>query len=120
MVLIAIGICIGQRHVVIEVAEHLPGADLALLIAVAAGGIAHLQFRRVVAGVADVIDGAAQCQRAAIKAVGAAQHFDVIDPQRFEQLIRRAARAGQRQAIEHRVQPRRMSARRAVDARATH
>ncbi|MNP34460.1 hypothetical protein D3C76_1277480 [compost metagenome] len=42
VILIAVGAGIGQGHVVVEVAQHLPGTDLALLIAVAARGVAHL------------------------------------------------------------------------------
>ena len=116
VVLIAVGVGIGQRHVVIEIPQHLPGADLALLIAMAAGGVAHLQLRRGVTGVADVIDSAAQRQRAAIETVGAAQHFDMVDPQRLKQFIRRAAGAGEGQAIQHRVQPRGVGTGCAVDA----
>ena len=116
VVLIAVGVGIGQRHVVIEISQDLPGADLALLIAMAAGGVTHLQFRRGVTGVADVIDSAAQRQRTAIEAIGAAQNFDMLDPQWLEQFIRCAAGAGEGQAIQHRVQPRGVGAGRAVDA----
>ncbi|MNP45138.1 hypothetical protein D3C76_1390380 [compost metagenome] len=67
----------------------------------------------------DVIDRATQGQGASLHAVGAAQHFGAAQPQWFEQFIGCAARAGQRQAVEHRVDTGRMTARRAVDARAT-
>lgn len=84
VVLIAIGARIGHRHVVVEVAQHLPGADLPLLVAVATGYVAHLQQRRIVASVADVVDGTAQCQSAAVKTIGAAQHLYMVEPQRLE------------------------------------
>ncbi|MNE18000.1 hypothetical protein D3C80_1110020 [compost metagenome] len=42
MVLIAVVIGIGQGQVVVQVAQHLAGADLALHIAVAASFVAHL------------------------------------------------------------------------------
>ncbi|MNI27198.1 hypothetical protein D3C73_809260 [compost metagenome] len=105
VVLIAIGIGVGQGQVVVKVTQYLAGADLPLLIAMAARCIAHLQAGCRVAGVADVIDGTAQRQGTAIKTVGAAQHFHMLDPQRFEQFVRCATGAGQRQAVEHRVQP---------------
>ncbi|MNF76968.1 hypothetical protein D3C84_590950 [compost metagenome] len=117
VILIAVGAGIGQGHVVVEVAQHLPGTDLALLITVAACRVAHLQFRRVVAGMANVVDGPAQGQCAPVETVGAAQHFHMIEPQRLQQLVGRAARAGQRQTVEHGVQPRGMGARCTVDPR---
>ncbi|MNG02992.1 hypothetical protein D3C84_860490 [compost metagenome] len=55
------------------------------------------------AGMSDVIDGAAQGEGAAVETVGTAQDFGAAQPQRFEQLVRCAARTGQRQAVEHRV-----------------
>ena len=119
VVLVAVCAGIGRGHVIIEVAQHLPGADLALLIAVAAHGVAHLQQRCVVAGVADVIDGAAQGQCAPVETVGAAQHFHMVEPQRFQQFVGCAARTAQRQTVEHGVQPRGVGARCTVDSRAT-
>lgn len=55
VVLIAIGVRVGQRHVVVEVAQHLPRTDLTLLICTACF-ITHLQRCSVVAGVSDVVD----------------------------------------------------------------
>ena len=60
MVLIAVGVGVSQRDVVIEIPEHLSGTDLAFLIAVAACFVAYLQRCGIVAGMGDVIDGAAQ------------------------------------------------------------
>ncbi|MNN64179.1 hypothetical protein D3C81_1796060 [compost metagenome] len=67
----------------------------------------------------DVIDRTAQGQGATLHAIGTAQYFGAAQPQGFEQFVRRAAWAGQWQAVEHRVDTRSMAARRAVDARAT-
>ncbi|MCY1413240.1 hypothetical protein D9M71_286670 [compost metagenome] len=117
VVLIAVGVGVGHGHVVIEGAEHLSGADLALLIAVTARCVAYLQLRRVVAGMADVIDGPAKSQGAPVESVGAAQHLHVVEPQRFQQFIGRAAGAGQRQTVEHGVQPRGMGTRCTIDPR---
>ncbi|MCY1396348.1 hypothetical protein D9M71_113170 [compost metagenome] len=117
VVLVAVGVCVGHGHVVIEVTQHLSGADLTLLITVTARCVAYLQLRRVVAGMTDVIDGSAQGQGTAVETVGAAQHFHMVEPQRLQQFIGRAARAGQRQTVEHGVQPRGMGTRRTVDAR---
>ena len=58
-------------------------------------------------------------KRAALEPVGTAQHLDPAQPQRFQQLVRRAAGAGQRQAIQRHRNARRMRARAPVDARAT-
>ncbi|MCY1430904.1 hypothetical protein D9M71_468620 [compost metagenome] len=103
VLLVTIVLRIGQGHVVVQIAQHLTGADLTLGIAAAAQFIAHLQGRGIMAGMGDVIDGAAQGQSTAVETVGAAQDFGAAQPQRFEQLVRCAARTGQRQAVEHRV-----------------
>ncbi|MCY1178680.1 hypothetical protein D9M73_190450 [compost metagenome] len=91
-----------------------------MLVAAATDLVAYLQCRRVVAGVGDVVDGTAQGQGALVKAIGATQHFGTAQPQRFEQFVRRAARAGQRQAVEHRVNAGTVRPRRAVEARAAY
>ncbi|MNM87562.1 hypothetical protein D3C81_997480 [compost metagenome] len=87
-----------------------------VLVAAAADFVAHLQWRGVVAGVGDVVDRTAKGQRALVEAIGATQHFGTAQPQRLEQLVGRTARAGQRQAVEHRVHPGPMGPRGAVDA----
>ena len=62
VILIAIGVAVGEGEVVVEITQHLGGGDVAFLVAMAAGFIAQLQLGRGVAGVGDVVDGAAQSQ----------------------------------------------------------
>ncbi|MNH44477.1 hypothetical protein D3C79_1066530 [compost metagenome] len=76
-----------------------------MLVAAAADLVPHLQWRGVVTGRRHIVDCATQCQRALIETVGPSQHFGAAQPQRLEQLVRCTARAGQRQAVEHRVHP---------------
>ena len=118
--LVAVIFRIGQGHVIVEIAQHLARTDVPMLVAAAADLVAHLQCRRVVAGVGDIVDRAAQGQGALVKAIGATQHFGTAQPQRFEQFVRRAARAGQRQAVEHRVNAGTVRPRRTVEARAAY
>ncbi len=114
--LVAVGFGVGEADVVVSVPEHLAGTDLALGIAAAACFITYLQRGRVIAGMGDVVDRAAQGQRALIKAVGAAQHLDAALPQGVLELVRCTARAGQRQTVEHFIQPGRMGAGAAVQS----
>ncbi|KAG1182841.1 hypothetical protein G6F35_015505 [Rhizopus arrhizus] len=76
----------------------------------------QLHARRITAAAADVVDGTAECQRAMLETVGPAQHFHARQPQRFQQLVGRAARSGQRQAIDRHGNTRGVRARAAVDA----
>lgn len=117
--LVAVGLGVGEANVVVGIPEHLARADFALGITFAAGFIAQLQLGRVVAGTRHVVDGAAEGQGALVKAVGATQHLDAALPQRVFQLIRCAAGAGQRQAVEHFVQAGGMGTGAAVQARTT-
>ena len=80
MVLITVGIGVIQGNVVIQIAQYLPRTDLALLIAVTACLIPHLQRGGVVAGMGDVVDRAAQCQCPCVKTIGAAQDFGAAKP----------------------------------------
>lgn len=79
----------------------------------------QLHARRITTAAADVVDGTAQRQRPALEAVGAAQDFDARQPQRFQQLVGRAARAGQWQTVDRHCNARGVRARAPVDARAT-
>ena len=120
MILIAVGFAVGEGEVVVEIAQHLTGGDVALLVTVAADFIAQLQLGRGVAGVGDVVDGAAQSQRAAVEAIGTTEHLGATDPQRLQQLVRRAAGAGQRQAVEQDMGAGGVRAGATVDTRAAH
>ena len=62
VVLIAVSVGICQGDVVVQIPQHLPGTDLTFLIAIAARFVAHLQGRRVVAGMGNVVDRPAQGQ----------------------------------------------------------
>ncbi|MNV23382.1 hypothetical protein D3C71_1143940 [compost metagenome] len=75
MALVAIEFGIGIGQEVIDIAADAAPADPALLVAAAAGFVVQLHARRVATAAADVVDGPAQCQRAAFEAVGTAQHF---------------------------------------------
>ncbi|MNJ51304.1 hypothetical protein D3C77_466040 [compost metagenome] len=119
MLLVAVVLGIGQGHVVVQVPQHLARADLAFGITPAAQLVAHLQRRSVMAGMGDIVDGAAQGQGAAVKAVGTAQYFGAAQPQRLEQFVGGSTGAGQRQAVELGVDAGTVAARGAVDARAT-
>ncbi|KAG1080737.1 hypothetical protein G6F40_015761 [Rhizopus arrhizus] len=116
MVLVTVEFGIGVGQEVVDIATDTPPADPALLVATAAGFVMQLHARRITAAAADVVDGTAECQRAMLETVGPAQHFHARQPQRFQQLVGRAARSGQRQAIDRHGNTRGVRARAAVDA----
>ena len=120
VILITVSVGIGQRNVVIKVSQYLSCADLAFAITITARFVPHLQRRSVVARMRYVVDGAAQGQRAGAESIGAAQHFGAAQPQRFEQFVGSAARARQRQAVEHDIEARTVGAGRPVDCGTPH
>ncbi len=73
LITIELGIGVGQK--VIEISVDTAPADAAFLVATAAGLVMQLHASRITAAAADVIDGTAQRQRAALETIGAPQHF---------------------------------------------
>ncbi|MNU35597.1 hypothetical protein D3C71_241990 [compost metagenome] len=118
MPLVAVEFGIGISQEVVDVTTDAAQADAAFLVATAARFVVQLHAGRVAATAADVVDGTAQRQRAAFEAVRPAQYFYTRQPQRFQQFVGRAARAGQRQAVDRYRDAGGMCARATVDARA--
>ncbi len=116
--LVAVGAAVDQVEVVVEVARDAAHAQAGIAVAEAAAFQPQLGAGRIQAAAADVVDRPAQGQRTAVEAVGPAQHLDPAHPQRFDQLVRRAAGEGQRQPVQRDRHARGVRARRAVDARA--
>ncbi|MNV14092.1 hypothetical protein D3C71_1047660 [compost metagenome] len=119
MALVAVRFGVGVGQVVVDIAAHPAVADAALLVATAARFVLQLQPGRIAPAAAHVIDRTTQRQRAALEAVGAAQHLGPAQPQRFQQFVRRAPRAGQWKAVDRHRDAGSMRARAAVDARAS-
>lgn len=99
-VLEAVALGVVDADKVVGIAHHTAGAEGLFFPAETAAFDFDACARCRAAGVGDKVDGAAQRQSAVFKSVGPAQHFGVVQALGVEQLIRRTARAGQRQAVK--------------------